>query len=344
MLTDEVTIKISAGKGGDGCVSFRREKYVPKGGPDGGDGGKGGDIVIRVNPSVNTLTFFNMKKEFQAKNGENGGKNRCHGADADDLILEVPPGTIIYDFQKEKKQIEDNNYNIESESKLEKIADLTKLNEKIVVAKGGRGGWGNDHFATATHQTPYEFNPGTLGQSKTIKLELRLIADVGLIGLPNAGKSTLISRISNAKPKIANYPFTTIEPNLGVVKADNEFSFTAADIPGLIEGASKGKGLGDKFLRHIKRTKMIVHIIDVNSDDLIRDYKTIRKELKAFSTELTKKNEIVVFNKIETMDRNLILDLAKKFKTKIKKNPLLISAVTGEGIKDLLYKIKDELK
>ena len=335
MLTDEVTIKITAGKGGNGCVSFRREKYVPKGGPDGGDGGKGGNIILRANQSVNTLTFFNMKKEFKAENGAQGGKNQRTGADADNLILEVPPGTMIY-----KAQNVQNEDNIDNE----KIADLTKEGDQFVAAKGGRGGWGNVHFATATHQTPREANPGLPGEEKTIKLELRLIADVGIIGLPNAGKSTLLSRISHARPKIADYPFTTLEPNLGVIRVDDEFSFIAADIPGLIEGASKGRGLGHKFLRHVKRTNSLVHLIDANSDDFVRDYKTIRNELKLFSPELAKKKEILCINKIETVSEEQLSTKTKELKNKVKRTPLLISAVTGKGIQELLYKIKKVLK
>jgi len=328
MLTDEVTIKIEAGKGGDGLVSFRREKYMPRGGPDGGDGGSGGDIIFQVNPSVNTLTFFNMKKEFKAKNGEPGGKNLRSGAGGDDLILEVPPGTVIY-------QVQNDN--------IEKIIDLTNDNSEYKIAKGGRGGWGNVHFATATYQAPREANPGRPGENKIIKLELQLIADVGIIGLPNSGKSTLLSRISHAKPKIANYPFTTLEPNLGVVRVDEKFSFIAADIPGLIEGASKGKGLGHKFLKHIKRTNMIIHIIDANSDDFVRDYKTIRGELKLYDKALARKKEIVVINKIETVNKDSLKANNQKLKAKIRKSPLEISAATSEGIKELLFKIKKEL-
>ena len=335
MITDEVTIKLTAGKGGDGCVSFRREKYIPKGGPDGGDGGDGGDIYFKVNPSVNTLTYFNMKKEFKAENGEAGGKNQRKGADGEDLNLDVPPGTIVY-------QISNFQFPI-SKQKIEKIIDLVKEGESYKIAKGGRGGWGNVHFATATHQTPREANPGMPGEEKTIKLEMQLIADVGIIGLPNAGKSTLISRISHAKPKIANYPFTTLKPNLGVVKVDDKFSFIAADIPGLIEGASKGKGLGHKFLKHIKRTNILVHLIDANSDDYARDYKIIRDELKLFHTSLANKKEIICINKIETINEKSLKVNNQKLKAKIKSNPFLISAATGEGIKELLYKIKQEL-
>lgn len=324
MFTDEVTIRVKAGNGGNGCVSLHREKYQPKGGPDGGDGGNGGDVIFQASNDVNTLTFFDARKEFKAQNGVQGGKNRCHGKNAEDLILNVPPGTIIYKVEDDKSI---------------KIADLVKEGERAIVATGGRGGWGNMHFATPTHQTPMEANPGTPGEDFTLKLELRIIADVGFIGLPNSGKSTLLSRISAARPKIANYPFTTLEPNLGVVRVDNKFSFIAADIPGLIEGASKGKGLGIEFLRHVKRTKSLVHIIDITSADLMLDYNTIRAELKLFDKELAEKHEILVLNKID-----LLGDQKPKIPAKMKKlHPILISAVSGKGIDELLYKIKELL-
>jgi len=329
MLTDEVLIKISAGKGGNGAVSFRREKYVPKGGPDGGDGGDGGDIIFKVNPSVNTLSYFSMKKDFKAESGAPGGKNLRHGKNGEDLFLEVPPGTIIFEVDSQ------NNQN--------KIVDLITQGQEFHMARGGRGGWGNVHFASATHQTPYESNPGKPGEARTLKLELELIADAGIIGMPNAGKSTLLSRISNARPKIANYPFTTLEPNLGFVRIDDKFNFVAADIPGLIEGASKGKGLGHKFLRHVLRTKILVHLIDVNSNDPIRDYLTIKNEMKAYNKNLNRKYEIICLNKIETYDKNNLKVLGDKLKAKTKKQPLFISAVTGEGIKELLFAIKRKL-
>ncbi|MCL5794840.1 MAG: GTPase ObgE [Patescibacteria group bacterium] len=323
MLTDEVIIKIKAGRGGDGCVSFRREKYIPKGGPDGGDGGDGGSIYFQADNNANTLTFYNTRKFFKAQSGQGGMSKKCHGKNGEDLILKVPVGTIVY-------QIGNTTY---------KIADLIKDNQRVLAARGGVGGWGNVHFATATHQTPYEFKPGTLGEEKTLKLELQMIADVGLIGMPNAGKSTLLSRISSAKPKIANYPFTTLEPNLGVVKVDNESSFIAADIPGLIEGASMGKGLGDKFLRHVKRTKLLVHLLDVNSQNILKDYKTIRLELKSFDPQLLRKEEIVVINKVDTINPKSV-----KIPATLKKlHPILVSAVSGYGINELLYAMKKKV-
>jgi len=329
MLTDEVIIKIKAGKGGNGLVSFRREKYIPKGGPDGGDGGRGGDVIFETNRDANTLTFFNSKKIFEARNGQDGMTSRCTGKDGEDLTLRIPPGTIVY---KEEKH-EDGN------QKFTKIYDLIKEGERNVIAKGGNGGWGNIHFASSVNQTPYRANKGLPGDEMTLKLELKLIADAGLIGLPNAGKSTLLSRISAAKPKIANYPFTTLEPNLGVVGYD-DFSFIVADIPGLIEGASKGKGLGIKFLKHVQRTKVLVHLLDANSIDIQKDYISIRKELKAFDPELAQKKEIVVINKIDSINIDNI-----KLPAKIKKlKPILISAVSGKGIKELIISIKKLLK
>ncbi|EKD56996.1 MAG: hypothetical protein ACD_58C00031G0006 [uncultured bacterium] len=324
MLTDEVTIKVEAGKGGDGSASFRREKYVPKGGPDGGDGGKGGDIIFKVDGNQNTLTYFNTRKSFKADDGDNGGKQKSSGKNADDLILTVPPGTIVYQIFGSAQR---------------KILDLTEIGKDIKVAKGGIGGRGNVHFATATHQTPHEFETGKLGEKKTLKLELQMIADVGLIGLPNAGKSTLLARISKAKPKIANYAFTTLEPNLGVVDG-GDFSFVAADIPGLIQGASQGKGLGHKFLRHIKRTKVLIHLIDANSLNHLKDYKDIRNELKQFSPELVNKQEIVVVSKVDSITEK---DQRRIYAKVVKLKPIFLSSQTGRGIKDLLYVIKKYL-
>lgn len=325
MFTDEIKIKVKAGNGGNGSASFRREKYVPKGGPDGGDGGKGGNIVFRVNNNVNTLTFFNTKKYFEAENGVNGSGNKSTGRNGENLILEIPQGTLVFEDYHNQENL---------------IADLLKIDQEIVIAKGGLGGRGNVHFATATHQTPTEAEIGKPGQEKTLRLELRLIADVGLIGLPNSGKSTLLARISQAKPKIANYPFTTLEPNLGVVKVDDQFSFVAADIPGLIEGASKGRGLGHKFLRHIKRTKILVHLIDCLCKDPIKAYSEIRKELNDFSPELIKKPEIVVITKVDSLSEKNQRQLFAKVR---KLDPIFLSSQSGRGINDLLYKIKEKL-
>lgn len=316
MLTDEAQIKITAGKGGDGAVSFRHEKFVPKGGPDGGDGGKGGDVYFACSNNTHTLTDYSRKKEWSAENGEAGRSKKQTGKNGEDLELPVPPGTIVkidgslvHDFQKE--------------------------NDKLLMARGGRGGWGNVHFATATHQTPVYAKKGESGEELSLKLELKLIADIGLIGLPNSGKSTLLSRISNAKPKIADYPFTTLEPNLGAIKIHDK-EFVVADIPGLIEGASKGKGLGDKFLRHIERTTALVHLIDINSEHIIEDYVTIRKELGDWSQDLLNKDEIIVLNKADTLDEKSAKKIAGVIFKELNKEILLISAVSGQGVKELL--------
>lgn len=319
MLTDEAKIYIKAGDGGDGVVSFRREKFVPKGGPDGGDGGDGGDIYFICSNQAHTLSDFYRKKEFRAERGENGRPRRQKGADGQDLELKVPPGTII----KEGDKI---------------IADFTKEGQSIKIARGGRGGWGNVHFASATHQTPRETKPGTSGQEKNLNLELKILADIGLIGLPNTGKSTLLAHITNARPKIANYPFTTLEPNLGVAKI-NDKEVVIADIPGLIEGASAGKGLGDKFLRHIERTQMLVHLIDITSMNPVKDYRDIRFELHAWNKELSNKKEIVVLNKADSLLEKARNNFAAKLSKEIKKPVLIISAVSGLGLKELLEEL-----
>jgi len=329
IMTDEAIIRIWAGKGGDGAVSFRHEKYAPKGGPDGGDGGTGGDVFFICDNNTHTLLDFARKKEWQAEDGQNGKKKRQHGRDGKDLFLRVPPGTVL----KLDNRI---------------IHDFTKIDEKILIARGGRGGWGNVHFATATRQAPFFAKKGEQGEGKTLKLELKLIADVGLIGLPNSGKSTLLARISNARPKIADYPFTTLEPNLGVVRHHDK-QFVVADIPGLIEGASRGKGLGVKFLRHTERTTALVHLIDINSEHIVQDYQTIRQELGEWSKELLQKKEIVVLSKADTMDDKSAakigeiiakeLDSAKGRSSSGRKNVLLCSAVSGKGIKELLDRL-----
>lgn len=341
MLVDETKIKIKAGNGGDGNASFRREKHVPMGGPDGGDGGAGGDIIFQVNHNLDTLFDYARKKHWQAENGENGKNKNMYGKNGEDLILKVPKGTIIYESVKLKAQSAKQQHKAQSEKK-EKIADLTEENQSIIICKGGKGGLGNMHFKSAINQAPREFTPGKAGEDKTLMLELRMIADVGLIGLPNAGKSTLISTISNARPKIANYPFTTIEPNLGMVDYKGK-RFVVADIPGLISGASEGKGLGHKFLRHIKRTKILVHLIDINSADLVGDYKTIRTELKEFDKELLKKKEIILLTKIDTKTEKDCEKIKNEFSAKIKnKNIMIISSVSRKNINilmDLIVKI-----
>jgi len=318
MLTDEAIVKIKAGDGGAGVVSFRHERFVPKGGPDGGDGGRGGDVYLICESNVHTLSDFSRKKEWRAENGQNGKTKKQHGRSAQPLFLKVPPGTIVI---------------LEDEKKV--LSDFKNPGEKVQIACGGRGGWGNAHFATATRQSPVFAQKGEPGEEKTLHLELKLLADVGLVGLPNSGKSTLLSRISNARPKIADYPFTTLEPNLGVVKIEDQ-ELVVADIPGLIEGASKGKGLGDKFLRHLERTKILVHLIDVNSQNLAKDYQIIRDELKIWNPLLLKKKEIIVLNKADTLPKKEAEKIAKAFEKEIKKSVLIISAVSGEGIGKLL--------
>ena len=321
MFIDEAKIFIRAGDGGDGVVSFRREKFVPKGGPDGGDGGNGADVVIMADSRTSDLSQFNRQKKFLAPDGQNGMGKKMKGANGEDLALKVPLGTQIFE-----------------EGKI--LHDFLKNEDQVIIARGGQGGWGNQHFATSIKQTPKWSKDGLMGESRKISLELKTIADIGLIGLPNAGKSTLLSVLTNARPKIADYPFTTLAPNLGAIKLKDKTTILA-DIPGLIEGASAGKGLGVKFLKHIERTKVLVHIIDAMSDNVVRDYKTIRKELKEFSAKLIKKEEIVVLNKIDAVSEK---DLDKKM-SELKKNKVLahpISAATNQGISELLNIILSE--
>ena len=318
MFIDEAKIKVTVGNGGNGIVSFRREKFIPKGGPDGGDGGNGGDIIIVADAHTSDLSQFNRKKSYQADSGQNGMTKNMHGKNAEDLLLKVPLGTQIF-----------------QDGKI--IHDFLKDEDSIIIAKGGQGGWGNQHFASSIKQTPRWSKNGLAGEDKKISLELKTIADIGLIGLPNAGKSTLLSVITNARPKIADYPFTTLEPNLGAIKMKDK-TLIIADIPGLIEGASKGKGLGVKFLKHIERTKVLAHIIDAMSDDVVRDYKTIRKELKEFSAKLVKKEEIVVLNKIDAVGEKDLKEKIAQLK-KVKIIPISISAVTNKNVDKLVKSI-----
>lgn len=334
MFCDRVNVTFIGGKGGNGCISFRREKFVPKGGPDGGDGGDGGDIILQADENLTTLSDYRTKKSFQAQNGEQGRGKDQHGKNGEDLILKVPVGTVV---------INPENGNL--------YEDLDENGKSYNVAKGGSGGKGNARFASARLKTPRFAELGEPGEIKETKLELKLIADVGLIGLPSAGKSTLISRISNAKPKIADYPFTTLIPNLGIIDVGKVTgknipeSFIVADIPGLIEDAHKGKGLGHEFLKHITRTKILVHLIDVNENDILKAYKTINKELKKYDPTLAKKPNIVVLNKIDTIDSELLDLLMSETKKHIKKHPVFpVSAVTGRGINDLIIKINEVLK
>ena len=287
MFADRAKVFIKSGKGGDGHVSFRRELYVPNGGPDGGDGGRGGDVIFQVDKGKNTLVDFRHVRKYIAKDGQEGGKKRCHGADADDLIVKVPEGTVLKDFETGKV-----------------IADMSGDNQREVILRGGRGGLGNMHFATSTMQVPKYAQPGQPGAELWVQLELKVIADVGLVGFPNVGKSTLLSVVSNAKPEIANYHFTTLNPHLGVVDLGDGAGFVMADIPGLIEGASEGIGLGHAFLKHIERTKVLVHVVDgasVEGRDPLEDIKTINRELEAYNPELLKRPQVIAANKMDAV-------------------------------------------
>ena len=328
MFADRAKIILKSGKGGDGHVSFRREKYVPNGGPDGGDGGKGGDVIFQVDDGLNTLTDFRHRRKFAAEAGQEGGKKNCHGRNGQDLILKVPEGTIIKDAESGRV-----------------IADMSGDNRRQIILKGGRGGLGNQHFATATMQAPKYAQPGQEAIEIEVLLELKVIADVGLVGFPNVGKSTFLSRVTNAQPKIANYHFTTLQPNLGVVDMEEGFGFVIADIPGLIEGASEGVGLGHEFLRHIERTKVMIHIVDAagtEGRDPIADIKAINQELYNYNPDLLKKPQVIAANKIDAIygDEN---DIIKSLKDEFEKDGIKvfpISAVSGKGLKELLYEVK----
>ena len=316
---DEAIIELKAGKGGDGIVSFHHEKYMPKGGPDGGDGGHGGDIYFVATTGENTLVDFVRLKKIKAEDGSRGSKNNKTGKDGGDLILKVPVGTVVY-------------------QDLKLVFDLDHDGQKILIAEGGKGGYGNAHYVSSVRQVPTYAQPGKPGENKTLRLELKLIAQVGLMGKPNVGKSTILSVISKARPKIANYEFTTIVPNLGVAQYAGEI-FVVADIPGLIEGASAGKGLGQKFLRHIERVKVLVHVLDATSLDLEKDYQIIRDELKQYSEILLEKPEIIVINKIDVVDENELKEKIKKLSFGV----MQLSAVTQKGIKELLQAIVEKL-
>lgn len=328
MFVDKVLVNVSAGNGGNGAVSFRHEKFVDRGGPDGGDGGDGGDVVLVASRNQNTLANFRFQRTLKADDGQNGSKRRKHGKSGADLEVPVPVGTVVVDEHGGE------------------LADLSADGQRAVIAYGGKGGFGNAHFVSSVRQAPRVAERGENGDNFQVTLELKMIADVGLVGLPNAGKSTLLSVVSNAKPEIANYPFTTLTPNLGVVDIDEDVSLLFADIPGLIEGASEGKGLGDEFLRHIERTKVLIHLIDVYSDDLERDYRTIINELKQYKTDLTKRPQIVVLAKIEGLDADMVKDRLKELKKIVPKGtPLMAaSAQSGQGLKELLYTVKKEVE
>ncbi len=338
MFVDEAKIAVKAGDGGNGCVAFRREKYVPRGGPSGGDGGNGGSVYLEANPNDNTLLRYRYNREFKGDRGRHGEGSNCTGVSGADMILKVPVGTLVYD-----------------ENGHELLADLSKPGQKVLVAQGGKGGRGNQHFAKPWHQAPREKEEGQPGEERKLRLELKLLADVGLVGFPNAGKSTLISVISAARPKIANYPFTTLEPNLGVVNADGGTgghgtelgrTFVVADLPGLIEGASQGAGLGIRFLKHVERTRLLVHLIDTSdaSDmDPMKAYEIIEGELEAFSPKLIEKPMIVVATKIDATPDKTKLEELEAFCKKKGLEFHAISGPTGEGVKELVRSIADEL-
>ncbi|HIT67285.1 MAG TPA: GTPase ObgE [Candidatus Merdisoma merdipullorum] len=330
MFADRAKIFIRSGKGGDGHVSFRRELYVPNGGPDGGDGGRGGDVIFEVDEGLNTLYDYRHKRKFKAQDGEEGGKRRCHGKDGSDIILKVPEGTVIREAESGRV-----------------IADMSGVNRRQIILKGGRGGAGNQHFATATMQVPKYAQPGQPAQELEVILELKVIADVGLVGFPNVGKSTLLSRVTNAQPKIANYHFTTLTPNLGVVDLEGGGGFVIADIPGLIKGASEGVGLGHEFLRHIERTRVLIHMVDAASTegrDPIEDIYAINKELKAYNAEIAARPQVIAANKVDVLggDQEPVERLKQEFEPQgIRVFP--ISAVAGQGLKELLYYVKELL-
>lgn len=332
MFADRAKVFIKSGKGGDGHVSFRRELFVPDGGPDGGDGGRGGDIVFEVDKGLNTLYDFRHVRKYVAPSGEEGGKRRCHGADGKDLVIKVPEGTVIYDDATGKV-----------------ITDMSGDNQREVILKGGKGGLGNMNYATATMQAPKYAQPGQPAKELWIRLELKVIADVGLVGFPNVGKSTFLSRVTNARPKIANYHFTTLTPNLGVVDLEGG-GFVIADIPGLIEGASQGVGLGHEFLRHIERTKVLIHLVDaasVEGRDPIADIRAINAELEAYNPDLLVRPQVIAANKIDAMteeDTEVVVDMLRDEFEKDGIKVFPISAVSGKGVKELLYYVKDVLK
>ena len=332
VFVDKAKIFIQSGKGGDGHVSFRREKYVPNGGPDGGDGGKGGDIIFKVDEGINTLSDFHYGGKYKAENGENGNKRRCHGKNGADLYIKVPEGTVIKEANSGKV-----------------IADMSGDNKEVVILKGGKGGNGNMHYATSTMQAPKYAQPGQPAIELEVILELKVIADVGLVGFPNVGKSTFLSKVSNAKPKIANYHFTTLTPMLGVVDLDGAKGFVVADIPGLIEGASDGAGLGHEFLRHIERTRMMIHVVDAASTegrDPLEDLEAINKELENYNADISKKVQVIAANKVDMLPEGEDAEIIQKIKDKYEPLGVKVfatSTLTGKGIKELLYYVSRTL-
>ena len=333
MFADRAKIYVRSGKGGDGHVSFRREKYVPNGGPDGGDGGHGGSVIFEVDEGLNTLTDFRHIRKYCAQDGENGGKKNCRGKNGEDIIIKIPPGPVIKELESGKI-----------------IADMSGDNRRQVILTGGKGGNGNQHYATATMQAPKYAQPGQPAKELNLFLELKVIADVGLVGFPNVGKSTLLSRVTNARPKIANYHFTTLNPHLGVVDLDGSKGFVIADIPGLIEGASEGVGLGHEFLRHIERTKVLIHLVDAASTegrDPVEDIYTINKELKAYNEDIAKRPQVIAANKVDAIfDDGSGVDPVQRIRDEFEPKGIKvfpISAVSGEGMKELLYYVSELL-
>jgi GTP-binding protein len=327
MFVDRVTIEVQAGRGGNGCVSFRREKYVPRGGPDGGDGGDGGSIVMVAEPGVDSLSALAHRKQWRAGRGEHGRGSNCHGRSAEDLVIRVPPGTVVFDA--------DHGHTLK---------DLTALGEQVVVAHGGKGGKGNTRFKSATNQVPRESTPGGQGESRRLTLELKVIADVGLVGKPNAGKSTLLSRVSRARPEIADYPFTTKTPQLGIVPLDLDRSMVMADIPGLIEGAHAGAGLGHEFLRHIERTRVLIHLVEpmpLDGSDPVENYRAIRRELEQYGHGLAQRPEIVAVSKSELPGAEGVRDQLASVKGN---DVFLFSSVTGQGLDVLLQSAHEALE
>jgi GTP-binding protein len=326
VFVDEVDIHVTAGDGGRGALSFRREKYVPRGGPDGGDGGAGGSVYIVATPRKNTLVDFRFHPEFEARRGGHGQGANKTGQTAEDLDIEVPIGTLVYEKHADTGE-------------MDLVADLAEEGQRVLIARGGRGGMGNSRFATSTNRAPRKTQPGEPGEERYLRLQLKLLADVGLVGFPNAGKSTLIARISAARPKIADYPFTTLTPNLGVVTMSDDRSFVVADVPGLIEGASQGQGLGHQFLRHIERTKVLIHLVDVSGAsgrDPVQDFETINEELRLFDPKVAAKPQLVAANKVDALDEPERLDALKRHVARTKLPFFTISGVTGEGVDRLL--------
>jgi len=326
LFLDRATIFIRAGNGGNGAVSLRREKYIPKGGPDGGDGGKGGDVIIVGDPAHDTLLHLTHHPHYRANNGGGGMGRQMHGGDGADLMIPVPLGTVIADHASSRV-----------------LADINEAGQRFIAARGGAGGFGNEHFKTSTNQTPMEATPGEAGEERTLRLELKLLADVGLVGLPNAGKSTLLRAVSRATPKVADYPFTTLSPHLGIAELPGDRRLVVADIPGLIEGAAQGAGLGHDFLRHVERTAVLVHVLDIaplDDSDPAHNYETVRRELLEYSVELAEKAEILVFNKIDLVPERERHEVVKKTTASLRLprdvNPTLVSGATGEGVSQML--------